>query len=75
MSKRNMRKIINDTDVESGFDLTVYEINELVSELKLQSVGELFNIITDAFIYGYALGKRAERKRLNRTANTEKPEM
>ena len=64
-----MKETIDNVWVDPKYDICSSELE------KLRESEDLVIIIGNAFRYGYALGQRAERKRLNRTANTVKPTM
>lgn len=60
MSKRNVKKTIEDSRclVNDRYDITVSELIEIagISETKIDSAA-------NGFLFGYALGCRAEKKR------------
>lgn len=56
MAHRNMKRIIENADIDRRYSLTVVELFKLRSEDPLVA-------IIDAFEYGYELGKRAEKSK------------
>lgn len=56
--KRNMSKLIEQTTIDTKQEITVSEIQQLLEEYKWGN--DLFWLISRAFTFGYAIGKRTK---------------
>lgn len=54
--KRNMSRIIEQTQIDPKQDMKVSEIQQLLEEYNWSN--DLFWLIHRAFVFGYAIGKR-----------------
>lgn len=57
--KRNMRKIIEQTTIDPKQDIRASEIQTLIQEYNWSN--DILCLIDRAFVFGYALGSRAEK--------------
>ncbi len=55
--KRNVRKIIQAAKANHNYDMNVDEMNLLINDSK----NDIYMLVHDAFMFGYALGVRAEK--------------
>ncbi len=64
MAKRNMRKIIDETEfkVPNEYDMKSSELVELADRAKENPC----KAVNDAFLYGYAMGRRAFKEEQNK---------
>lgn len=64
MSRRNMFKIVAETEVPDHWNMTLEEIQPLL--FRMQTRDGQFYVIRDAFRYGFTLGRRYEKSRQRR---------
>lgn len=60
---RDMRAIIDSTDISDRYDLKSSELVSLMQDAAKGGQPALARAITNAFKYGYALGSRATKNR------------